>query len=609
MTRTRIIRTRATQPVIRNFIADPTNTPLTLNRNVTFGAVIPDTRTGAVTITLPADPRNFQLWWINDVYWSYGTNEVVIDLNGKNWNGQTLADGVLRLTEPGTMQYLHFSTDTDSWYSNESWVAQGDSGTANTPTVNDTTTPTIVSAASTTAMQLTTANTMTVEIAYADNDQISVASLTPLVGTIADAVTGTTLSTITLTPNTGGLVNGNAVTVPYTVTLPGANTFADVYGGTTLSISAGATAAVADVTGNEIAPGTAIGTVPLDIRAELEISLTSDGATPKTITVNNFADARTTLWESDDGSVNLATNDLNSIVLPAGARVITARIPAAAIQLNARSINASSVTGLGNWPAVSVLDLSGNELTVFPAGMFSDTPNLTSLNVSFNNISGAVPSVLGQSTRLRTLNISSNPITSIPTEIGSLPALITLIANSTNLSVLPAEIASLPALRTLQATGNNFNDADIPSAIWGMSTLTTLSLSNNNLSAIPSQIGTATAITRLLLGSNNITTANIDPAIANLTSIAQLQLEGNALTSLPTEVRGLTSLTRIWLHNQQGMTDVVTNQFLADILAGQPWTATAEIKIDSLSPAPTGQGLLDKAALETGAPAHTVLTN
>ena len=127
--------------------------------------------------------------------------------------------------------------------------------------------------------------------------------------------------------------------------------------------------------------------------------------------------------------------------------------------------NSNSTTGIRT-PSSSqpngstTLDYSGRGLTRFPKELLSRT-DVTSLNISNNQLSGALPAEIRQMTSLQELNVSNNRMTGIPAEIGQLKHLKVLNYNNNRLTGLPLEFGNLTHLQVLDLSGNNVSQYDL----------------------------------------------------------------------------------------------------------------------------------------------------
>jgi len=106
------------------------------------------------------------------------------------------------------------------------------------------------------------------------------------------------------------------------------------------------------------------------------------------------------------------------------------------------------------------LDLSGRNLDKLDMAIFNRS-ELESLNVSNNNLSGALPSQIGNLKKLKILDASDNNFTGIPAEVGHLSQLEILDFSNNNLTGLPYELGNLQNLKTFNISGNQFSEHDL----------------------------------------------------------------------------------------------------------------------------------------------------
>ena len=123
----------------------------------------------------------------------------------------------------------------------------------------------------------------------------------------------------------------------------------------------------------------------------------------------------------------------------------------------------------------------------------------------------AVPSWIGSLTRLRTLDLGHNVLSSLPDSMAELQALEILYIHDNRLAVLPPWIGSLRSLTYLNVAENGLRS--LPE-VAGLSHLIELRAMHNRLTDVPSL-----------------------PA-----SLRELHLRGNECVSVPAAVRGLPEL-------------------------------------------------------------------
>jgi len=122
--------------------------------------------------------------------------------------------------------------------------------------------------------------------------------------------------------------------------------------------------------------------------------------------------------------------------------------------------NSTSGNGAPSIPTNKLLDLSNQNLTKIPDYVFNQT-NLEELNVSNNQLTGAIQSQIGQLKKLKVLNASNNLMTGVPAEVGQLTNLQVLDLSNNQLTGLPNELANLKNLQTFNISGNNYSVQDL----------------------------------------------------------------------------------------------------------------------------------------------------
>lgn len=108
----------------------------------------------------------------------------------------------------------------------------------------------------------------------------------------------------------------------------------------------------------------------------------------------------------------------------------------------------------------STVDLSGQQLNSVPSTLFNQRDTVT-LNLSQNNLQGALAAEVRQLSNLRELDLSYNNFTGVPAEVGQLTKLEVLNLSHNPLTGLPYEIGNLQNLRVLDLRGTNYAPQDL----------------------------------------------------------------------------------------------------------------------------------------------------
>ena len=208
---------------------------------------------------------------------------------------------------------------------------------------------------------------------------------------------------------------------------------------------------------------------------------------------------------------------------------------------------------LGDLDKLRSLYLHNNQLTGSIPTQLGSLDSLEQLNLGGNQLSGMIPSELGDLDKLRSLLLNDNQLTgSIPTQLGSLDSLQTLILYENQLSgMIPSELGDLDKLGSLSLYENSLTGS-IPSELGDLDSLRILSLYGNQLSgSIPASLGNLTNLWRLTLRINSLT-GSIPTELGSLDKLEQLYLEGNQLGgSIPSQLGSLTSLKQLTLQSNQ----------------------------------------------------------
>ena len=231
------------------------------------------------------------------------------------------------------------------------------------------------------------------------------------------------------------------------------------------------------------------------------------------------------------------------------------------LNLNFLNLTGHLPSSLGNLKALTYLDLGNNQLIGSIPSELGQLSNLQQLLFNINQLSGPIPSELGQLTNLTYLRLNSNNLTAeIPSELGQLNNLIELSLYQNQLdSLIPPELGQLQNLTNLylqscQLTG------PIPSELGQLSNLRNLSLNNNQLtSTIPAELGQLSNLNYLQLHSNQLS-GTIPPELGQLNSLTSLWLSNNQLGGpIPPELGQIITLNWLDLSSNE-LTDTIPSQ-------------------------------------------------
>ncbi|KNC55490.1 uncharacterized protein AMSG_01754 [Thecamonas trahens ATCC 50062] len=229
-------------------------------------------------------------------------------------------------------------------------------------------------------------------------------------------------------------------------------------------------------------------------------------------------------------------------------------------------------TSLGKLTALTILDLSRNDIKVLP-DVFAPMDALTRLNVSSNALT-ALPDSIGKLGKLNFFNASENSLASLPSSISGLTSLKELELTRNALAALPPAIAKLTSLRLLDLGHNEL--VELPACIGALVSLKDLSVKHNKLTALPLELGKLRDLRILNVNSNELD--ELPPELAKLRgTLAIIDFQGNPLAAMPPHIRTMPTTGLLhYLDNPDSDLLVVPGTLLSPTnrIVGQPSQAS-----------------------------------
>ncbi|GAB4343467.1 MAG: hypothetical protein Kow0089_19280 [Desulfobulbaceae bacterium] len=232
----------------------------------------------------------------------------------------------------------------------------------------------------------------------------------------------------------------------------------------------------------------------------------------------------------------LAATAILHMAGPVASRAAVDPTDQAALEALYNSTGGAGWTTSTNW-------LSGDPCTNswFGVTCNAGNTNVVQINLAGNNLSGTIPTELGNLSQLTAISLSDNSLSgSIPGELGNLTGLEYLYLQNNSLTgSIPSGLGNLANLIQLNLDDNSLTGA-IPPSLGNLDNLTFLTLSNNTLSgSIPPQLGNMGSLQYLYLDYNNLS-GSIPAELANLAGntlpFLQLWLNNNKLCGTVPEV-------------------------------------------------------------------------
>lgn len=138
---------------------------------------------------------------------------------------------------------------------------------------------------------------------------------------------------------------------------------------------------------------------------------------------------------------------------------------------------------------------------------------------------GQLPASMSQLSKLETLHLQCNTLTSLPDNMGSLSALKTLDVSHNQLKSFPSSLCSLPHLNYLNISHNRLQRLP-EEGVEHLNTLE-LNLSANSLSTLPAGLSMCKRLKVLRVEENCLEISGLPTELLEKSNVSLLCLDGN----------------------------------------------------------------------------------
>uniref|UniRef100_A0A914UW58 Leucine-rich repeat-containing protein 40 n=1 Tax=Plectus sambesii TaxID=2011161 RepID=A0A914UW58_9BILA len=197
---------------------------------------------------------------------------------------------------------------------------------------------------------------------------------------------------------------------------------------------------------------------------------------------------------------------------------------------------------LNNCAFLEELDASQNRLECLPKNLFDGCRRIRSLKLNCNKLTGLAPDI-GWLQNLTSLDVSDNQLgPSLAKEIGELTRLEQLYAGSNRIAVIQG-LERCSELKELNLACNLIEEVD-DDFFRNMTQLMAIDLRENKLKAIPQSVLKLNALERLNLERNDI--SNVPPTLSLLPHLKTLIMSNNPIKTIRRDIlqRGSSELLK-----------------------------------------------------------------
>nr|XP_017220276.1 PREDICTED: probable LRR receptor-like serine/threonine-protein kinase At3g47570 isoform X2 [Daucus carota subsp. sativus] len=202
------------------------------------------------------------------------------------------------------------------------------------------------------------------------------------------------------------------------------------------------------------------------------------------------------------------------------------------ISLAYNQISGSIPSGIGNCISLILLSLQGNKLTGIIPSEIARLGKLQRVILSNNMLSGSIPASIGNLSLLDEIHLEDNQLQgTIPAGFGNCPMLVFLDLSRNNLSgTIPRNLFSISPFSVKLNLSRNHLVGSLPAAIGALGTVVELDVSENEFSGfIPVELGRCISLSSLYMQGNFIQ-GYIPESLTNLRGLQYIDFSRNKLS-------------------------------------------------------------------------------
>ena len=196
-------------------------------------------------------------------------------------------------------------------------------------------------------------------------------------------------------------------------------------------------------------------------------------------------------------------------------------------------------TSLGGLPRLTSLNVSKNQLGIDCLEIISRVTSLKELRMTENALKGAIPDCISKLGNLESVDLHGNALTEITRLIGNLSKLRHLNISSNRLSTLPMEAIFDLHIIEINASRNRLNGSLLPTNIPQVPFLQTLDVSMNALLMLSDVKVDFPALKSFNISNNRVA---VLPDLTSWQGLTHLNAEENKISEIPS---GFTSLKNL----------------------------------------------------------------